>query len=123
MLGHYNIAKAQTLMSAKGLKEEPPLISRVPGTCTYNIPLCPPCLADKARKIPLHNKHSNPAIKHSDVIKDSDLLPGTAVSIDQYECRVKGRLPNTKGKEDPHKILCGGTIFVDHGSSKTDIFH
>ena len=32
-------------------------------------------------------------------------------------------LPNTKEKEDSLDFLCGGSIFIDHGSSKIDIYH
>ena len=49
------------------------------------------------------------------------MLPVEIVSTDQYKCKVKGRLPNTRGKEDHHKIFCGRTIFLDHGSSKIDV--
>ena len=83
VLGHYNIANTQNLMSAKGLEEEPALISRVPGIGTCNIPLCPSCLAGKVRQITLHDKHITPTIEHSDVIKDGDLLPCAAISTDQ----------------------------------------
>ena len=48
---------------------------------------------------------SVPDPEHADVIKDGDLLPGDTVSTDQYECRVRGRLPNTRCKEDPLKNL------------------
>ena len=51
------------------------------------------------------------------------MKPGDTVSTDQYECRVKGRLPNTRGQEDPAKMYCGGTLFNDHASSKIDVFH
>ena len=57
-----------------------------------------------------------------DTIKDGDLLPGQTVSTDQYECRVKGRLPNTRGREDPHKMYCGRTLFNDHASSKINVY-
>ncbi len=60
---------------------------------------------------------------NSDVIKEGDLMPGDTVSTDQYECRVRGRLLNTRGKEDPLKMFCGGTLFNDHVSSKIDVFH
>ena len=64
VLGHYIITNTQTMMSAKGLEEESALIPKLPGTCTCNIPLCPSCLAGKARQIPLHDKHSTPTIAH-----------------------------------------------------------
>ena len=57
------------------------------------------------------------------MIKDEDLLTGATVSTDQRECRIKGRLLNTRGKEDPQKIYCGGTLFSDHASSKINVFH
>ena len=118
MLGHYSITNTQTMMSAKGLEEEPALNPKVPGTSTCSIPLCKSCLAGKARQIHIHDKHITSTIAHSDIIKDDDLLPGAAVSTDQYECRVKGRLPNTNGKEEPHKMLCGGTILSITGLQK-----
>ena len=52
---------------------------------------------------------------HTDVINNECLLYGDYTSIDQCECRVKGRLPNSRGKEDPEKN-CSGKFFVDHAS-------
>ena len=57
------------------------------------------------------------------MIKEGHLLPGDCISTDQYECRVKGRLPNTRCKEDPQKMFCGGTIFVDHASGVINVHH
>jgi hypothetical protein len=45
------------------------------------------------------------------------------VSVDQYICALPGRLPHTKGKEMKKDKYCGGTIFVDHASSKVFIKH
>ena len=45
------------------------------------------------------------------------------MSTDQYKCRVKGCLPNTRGKEDPQKMYRGGTVFVDHASGVIKINH
>ena len=53
----------------------------------------------------------------------NDLLPGYCASTDQYEFRLKGRLKNTRVKEDPQNMYCGGTIFVDHATSKIDVMH
>ena len=52
---------------------------------------------------------------HTDVINNECLLSMDYTSIDQCECRVKGRLPNSRGKEDPEKN-CSGKFFVDHVS-------
>ena len=61
--------------------------------------------------------------EHPDVVKNGDMLPGHTISTYQYKCKAKRRIPHTRGKEDPHKIHCGGTIFIDHGSSKIDVFY
>ena len=44
------------------------------------------------------------------------MKPGMSISTDQYEYRVRRRLPHTKGKEDPLKMYGRGTLFVDHDS-------
>ena len=68
-----------------------------------------------------HQTHRNP--DSSNIIKNNALIPGDAVSIDQYTRRVKGRLPNSRGREDPHKMYGGGTLFVDHASGMVQVFH
>ena len=35
---------------------------------------------------------------------------------------MKGRLPHSKGKEDPERMYSGGTIFVDHASQYIDLY-
>ena len=92
-------------MRARGLEEETVLIPNEPGTHTCSVPLCQSYLGG-GNTYPIERKHSTPNIKHSGVIKNGDLMPGEAVSTDQYEYRVKGRLPHTRGKDYPHKILC-----------------
>ena len=47
----------------------------------------------------MHSVTSKHAVEHSDIIKESALVPGDFVNTDRYECRVKDRLPNTRGKE------------------------
>jgi len=71
----------------------------------------------------INSKTSHPDPDHSDVIKEGDMMPGDTVNTDQYECRVKKMLPNTRWRKDPQKMYCGGTLFNDHGSSKIDVFH
>ena len=64
-----------------------------------------------------------PDPEHSGVIKEVDLIPGDCVITDQYECRVNGRLPNTRCREAPYNMYCGDTLFNDHAASKIDVFH
>ena len=62
-------------------------------------------------------------VEHADVIKEGSLLSGDCVSTDQFERRIKVRLPNSRGKEDPHKMYCGGTVFFNHASGVIKIYH
>ena len=57
------------------------------------------------------------------VLKQGHLKPGQVISLDQYECSVRGRLPNTQGREKEHEQYCGGTIGVDHASGKIFLSH
>jgi hypothetical protein len=50
------------------------------------------------------------------VLREEHLEPGVKVSCDQYMSALKGRLPNTKGKEPERERYTGGTIFYHHGS-------
>ena len=50
------------------------------------------------------------------MIKNNDLVPGIRVSSDQYVYRIEGRVPYSRGQEDPKDMFSGGTLFVDHGS-------
>ena len=110
ILGHYNMYNNQKLMTATG-------ISR------YSLPLYTSCLRGKGRATFVKSTTELLNPEQFDVIKYGDLLPGDTVSIDQYECRVKGRLPNSRGREDPAKMFCGGDLFNDHASSKIDVLH
>ena len=54
----------------------------------------------KIRINPVQSNHSTPNEEYSDVIKNGDLIPGEMVGSDQYEYRVRGRLPHTRRRED-----------------------
>ena len=62
-------------------------------------------------------------VEHTDDIREGNSLPGDCMSTDQFECRIKGRLPNYRGKEDPYKMYCGETVFVDYASGVIKIHH
>ena len=117
-LGHYNIANTQKLMSAVGIDTEPVLKPKESGVAACSVPLCPSFLRGKGGITTLNSKVSYPDSEHSDVIKDGDLIQRDCVSTDQYECSVKGRLLNIRGRGDHQKIYCGGSFFNDHTSSK-----
>ena len=103
-------------MVGKGIDNVPVILPKHPGVSGCTIPLCRSCLRGKGRRTSLESSIGSPNVEHTDVIKEGHLIPGGGVSTDQYECRVEGRLPNTRGKEDPQKMFCGGAVFVDHAS-------
>jgi len=113
MFGQYTIADTQKIARTP----------KIPDISSCALPLCRSCLNEKGGRSSLNTSTSIPNPAHTDVVKNGYLLPGNCVSTDQYECRVKGRLPNTKEKEDPQKMLCGGTFFVDHASGLIIIYN
>ena len=92
------------------------LVTTVLGVDICTLPLCSSYLRGKGKVTSVNSKGSTYNLVHIDVIKKGDLKPGMSISMDQYECRVRGILLHTKGKEDPLKMYGGGTLFVDHTS-------
>ena len=56
-------------------------------------------------------------------IRADDVQPGSCVSIDQYCSSVRGRLPNTAGKESKDKCFSGGIMFYDHATRLIVVRH
>lgn len=75
-----------------------------PGAATCDLPLCRSYLSRKAKCVGLKTTKQVPNKDYFDVIKINDLVPGDRVSTDQYKCRIKEKLPYTRGKKDPHNI-------------------
>ena len=122
-LRHYNTTHTQRLLSDSDVETEPILSPREPGIKTYYLPLFVSCLRGKERATSVASTTGITNAEHFNVIKDGYLTPWDTLSTYQYECRVKGRLPNTRRREDPAKIYCGGTLFNDHGSFNADVYH
>ena len=117
IFGHFDIRNIQQILNSGGIK------LKDPGAATCNIPLCKSCIAGKGKCVGLKSTSKTPNPEHHDVIKKDDLVPGDRVSTDQYECRIKGRLPYSKGKEDLKKMYCGGSLFVDHATGHIKIYN
>ena len=99
--GHFYIRNTQKLMQSHRAELEPIIVPKTPSAARCRIPLCGSCLKCKGRRTPLRSVKHTPTAEHSDILKKDDLTSGDNVSTDQYKCRVNGRLPYTKGKEDP----------------------
>ena len=97
--------------------------SKDPGVLNCTLLMCGSCITGKAKPIGIKSVSKIPNHKHHNILKKEDLLPNQRINTDQYECRIKGRLPYTKDKEDPKKIYCGGNLLVDHASRYIKIFN
>lgn len=99
-------------MTATGVDSEPIFHPKEAWPNTCYIPLCTTYLRGKGGITLLNSKVSLPDPEHLDVLKEEDLMPGDNVNTDQYECRVKGRLPSTRGTKVPHSMLCAYNLFM-----------
>ena len=123
ILGHYDTRKIQKLLQATGHDLIPAVVPKLQASATCSIPMCRSCLRGKGKLTPNRSIHKTPNPEKTDTIKADHLHPGDCVSTDQFECRVKGRLPHTRGKEDPESMYSGGTIFIDHASGYIIVHH
>ena len=130
IFGHYNIRETQKMFKTIGENLFPIISPKLPAS-TCSIPLCRSYLLGKVRLTSTQSKTSTPTPKNADVIKVKDLLPGDCVSTDQHKCRIKGRLQNTRGKEEkrkrgpPENVLWGnntcGPCYIKNGCDASSI--
>ena len=122
-LGHSNMHWIQNLMKHKEYTDSDGITvvkksvvtPKFKTTSTIKPPLCAACLLGKAKRRGAGTSKESKTVSSS--LKMECLLPGTMVSTDHYETRVKGRLQTTRGREREDEQYSGGTIFVDHASS------
>ena len=99
ILGHFDVRNTQNLIRG-GI-----IPTKLPGARTYDIPMCRVCVVGKYKRVGITKSKYIINPEHTDVIKQEDLLPGERVSMDQFECRIKGRLPYTKVGEIRTKYI------------------
>lgn len=121
-LGHASFKRIQWLFAVPRDKEndsvKPTLISKNPKVSSCKNPLCVACQIAKQTRRGAETIHHS-AIKQKEMsLRRNNIEPGDMVSLDQYMSALPGRLSHTKGKEKKKDQYCGGTIFVDHASSK-----
>ena len=76
-------------------------------TSFEDIPLCEICPYDKDKRKDIHGKKT---LERD--IKRNNLCPGTAVSIDHFEPRIKGRTRSSFGSSTSEYFV-EGCVFVD----------
>lgn len=123
-IGHAGFKWVQWLFAkSKERDNESILSSKNPTVSSCKVPLCVACqVAKQARRGAEAMRHVVDKDKEM-LLKRNNLQPGDAVSIDQYVSALPGRLPHTKGKEKAKDRYTGGTIFVDHASTKIFVKH
>ena len=84
-------------------------------------PLCASCEIGKAKRRPTEASHTVNMTDHA--LRANHLNPGDRISVDHYESPVRGRIPNSKGKESFGNKYAGGTIFFDHASGYIRCLH
>ena len=99
------IEKKHTLMFPKGENRIARTTPRIPRTVSCSIPLCRSCMREKSLKSSLTIIKTTANSNHTNFIRCGYLLPGDCVRTDQFECSIKVRLSNTKGREDPQDAL------------------
>jgi hypothetical protein len=80
-------------------------------------PLCAACQLGKQGQTSVRASTQVLLPNCQNLLRQGNLKPGDAVSIDQYMSATHGRLAHTKGKEAKLKQYVGGTIFVDHATT------
>ena len=107
--GHKGFGAVQRL-----LRSFPFTSSRFKGASTCDIPRCEVCEYAKSKRQSTKGviQHPNPLTANS--LKLGDLTPGSTISVDHFESRLKGRTLHSFGKSKDSYV--GGCIFVDHMS-------
>ena len=79
------------------------------------LPRCEICEYTKAHRKPKRGKMSNTDPIAVGSLKARHLRPGSVISVDHFESRLKGRTYTSYGKTNSDQYV-GGCIFVDHMS-------
>jgi len=120
-LGHAGLGWIQSLMrkqkGEQGTESYPPIIpTSHDKSRSCDKPLCEACLLGKQQRRTPGSVVVKAKPEMEMAIRWNALKPGDCISLDQFESSVRGRLPNTYGKETSSAQLVGGTIAVDHAS-------
>ena len=131
-LGHIGFKRLQALYKGKDTfiewdgsvsQRDSCLHPTIEAQASCSIPACATCMLAKSKKKSRRGKIQKEDSKIKDILRSDDLVPGSVVSVDHYASPVRGRLPNTYGREAYKRRYCGGTLFYDHASGKIFINH
>jgi hypothetical protein len=115
--GHLNFHSLQYV-----LRNVPFVAARFGPATKCNPPKCAVCEFAKGKRRP---KHAETQVKNPErdgALKATFLRPGSRVSVDHFESRLRGRTFDSFGKTTSDQYV-GGCIFVDHASSYVHVEH
>lgn len=116
-LGHIGFKQVQSLLAKPRDPNQKRIIKPRNNKCSHcQLPLCEACQYAKQKR---HNPPSQLTTSRKELeggLSADKLNPGDRVSVDLYQSPVRGRLPDTFGKEKPDKQYTGGAIFIDHAT-------
>jgi hypothetical protein len=116
--------RGRTVQDEHGNCFIPPCIpTKFDGTRKCKAPLCASCLYGKQQRNPEGTETIHKIQDQEMALQRGDLQPGDCVSMDQYESTVRGRLPNTVGREPWFHRYVGGSLFTDHASGFVKIYN
>jgi hypothetical protein len=85
-------------------------------------PKCAVCEFAKGKRRPKHAETQVKNPERNGALKATFLRPGSRVSVDHFESRLRGRTFDSFGKTTSNQYV-GGCIFVDHASSYVHVEH
>ena len=109
--GHTNMALVQQILKSEGFATNKFIAA---AKCTA--PKCAICEMAKGHRRSTKGQIQQTIPVRDGALKINDLRPGTTVSVDHFESRLKGRTFDSFGKATSDQYI-GGCIFVDHASS------
>jgi hypothetical protein len=129
-LGHCGFGRVQRLMRSRTVDEgngNRHIPACIP-TCyertrKFEHPICASCMYGKQQRRPDGGDLTTNIPAQQMALQRGHLHPGDCISLDHYESSVRGRLPNTFGREPWYDRYVVGTIFVDHASGYVHTYH
>ena len=113
--GHTNMPLVQQILRTEGFPQHKFMAA---SKCVP--PKCEICELAKAHRRSTQGHIHKPNPERVGTLKIDDLRPGTTVSVDHFESRLKGRTFDSFGKATSDQYI-GGCIFVDHASGYVHI--
>ncbi|GFH47570.1 hypothetical protein CTEN210_04045 [Chaetoceros tenuissimus] len=122
-LGHVGFDRVKFLLGSGVLavSESAKRLHRAASSSSLELPKCRACLHAKQRVRSPPKRSKGKVTDHPGVLKQDNLLPGQAISVDHMICSQPGRRFNTRGKESDKSKFKGACVFVDHASAYIDV--